>query len=197
MARGALPLTPWLACIATVLAACGSPSTPPPDSPPPSEAKQQQPTATENACELLTKTDAEAALGSPVEDIADESRPTPLGDKVLSGRCFYKGDGGRVSLTVQKHIDAAYAAERFAKLRDRHDTDPSFRPQSGLGEDAFAEHDSLHVRRSDLLITVTLERTGERKLKHYGDQPGLEALAADERKIAEQALQRLPPMVKS
>jgi hypothetical protein len=197
MARGALPLTPWLACVATVLAACGSPSSRPPDTPPPGEAKQEQPIATENACELLTKTDAEAALGSPVEDVADESRPTPMGDKVLGGRCFYKGDGGSVALSVQKHIDASYAGERFAKLRNRHDTDPSFRPQSGLGEEAFAEHDYLHVKRGDLIISIELRPKGERKLKHYGDTPGLEALAADERKIAEQALRRLPPVAKS
>lgn len=193
MARGALPLT-WLACVATLLAACGNPST----SPPPNQAAdQKQRPPTENPCELLTKADAEAALGSPIEDVADESRLMPMGDKVLTGRCFYKGDGGSVALAVQKHIDAEYASERFARLRDRHDTDPSFRPLSSLGEDAFAEHDFLHVKRGDLLITIELRHKGERKLKHYGDKPGLDALAADERKIAEQALQRLPPVAKS
>jgi hypothetical protein len=175
------------------LIACGGAS-----SPPPSESTKQDdpkiPTNTERACDLLTKADAASILASAVEDDVDESTLTPMGDKVLRGRCYYEGDGGSVSLTVNKHIDSAYAGERFAKLRNRHDSDPSYRAMSGLGEDAFAEHDSLHVKRGDLLLSIELKRTGDRKLKHYGDKEGIDTLAAEKREIALEALKRLPPV---
>jgi hypothetical protein len=185
-----LSLRPWLAGMAIGLIACGGASSPPADDP---KTDAKVPMNTERACELLTKTDAETILASPVEDDLDESTLTPIGDKVLHGRCYYEGDGGTVSLAVNKHIDAAFAGERFANLRNRHDSDPSFRPISGLGEDAFAEHDSLHVRRGDLILSVELKRTGERKLKHYADKEGLDILASEKREIAVEALRRLPP----
>src|SRR6185503_20096902 len=116
------------------------------------------------------------------------------GDKVLLGRCYYEGDGGSVALSVAKHVDAAYAAERFAKLRDRHDTDPSFRAMPDLGEGGFAEHDMLHVKTGDLLLSIELRRTGERKLKHYADKASLDTLAAEKRDIAAEVLKRLPPL---
>jgi hypothetical protein len=187
-------LQPWPAGIAIVLIACGGASSPPAEDSEQADAKV--PMNTERACELLTESDAEVALGSPIDDVSDESSVTPLGDKALGGRCFYKGDGGSVSLSVQKHIDAAYAGERFMRYRNRSDKDPSFRTLSGLGDDAFAEYERLHVKRGDLILIVELRYRGERKLKHYGDKPGLDALAADERKIAEQALLRLPPITK-
>jgi hypothetical protein len=194
MAPGVSLLRAWFVCAAlAALWACGDPSSTPARILPDTRTVDQPPSTTENPCLLLTKADAEAALGAAVEDIADESKPMPMGDKALLSRCYYDGDGGSVALSVTKHIDAAYAAERFAKLKDRHDTDPSFRPLYGLGEDAFAEHDSLHVKRGDLLLSIQLRLKGERKLKHYGDIPGLDALAADERRIAEAALRRLPP----
>jgi len=196
MVPGVPLLRPWFIGIALAFAACADS---PPDATPPVDAKQgqQAPTNTEKACELLTKVDAEAALGSPIDDEADESSLTPLGDNALGGRCYYEGDGGSVSLSIQKHIDAAYANERFARYRNRSDNDPSFRALNGLGDDAFAEYERLHVKRGDLILIVELRYKGERKLKHYGDKPGLEALAADERKIAEEALRRLPPVTKS
>jgi hypothetical protein len=182
---------PLLACLAIGVIACGAP--------PPEENARQEPAKapmnTERACELLTKADAQSILASPIEDDVDESSPTPLGDKVLHGRCYYDGDGGSVALDVSKHIDAAFAGERFARLRNRHDTDPSFRAMSGLGEGAFAEHDSLHVKRGDLILSIELRRKGERKLKHYGDQAGLDTLAAEKREIAVEVLKRLPPAV--
>ena len=190
MVPGVPKLRPWFIGIALAFAACAG-------SPPEATQKQQGPTNTEKACELLTKADAEAALGSPVDDESDESSLTPLGDKALGGRCYYEGKGGSVSLSVQKHIDAAYAGERFARYRNRSDRDPSFRALTGLGDDAFAEYERLHVKRGDLILIVELRYKGERKLKHYGDKPGLEALAADERQIAEEALRRLPPVTKS
>lgn len=189
MVPGVPNLRPWFIGLALAFAACA-------DSPP--DAKEHQTaTNTEKACELLTKVDAEAALGSPIDDESDESSLTPLGDKALGGRCYYEGKGGSVSLSVQKHIDAAYAGERFTRARNRSDGDPSFRALTGLGDDAFAEHERLHIKRGDLILIVELRYTGERKLKHYGDKPGLEALAADERTIAEEALRRLPPITKS
>jgi hypothetical protein len=196
MAPGVPPLRPWFVAIALACAACADSS---PDATPPGEAKQEQHAATntEKACELLTEADATAALGSSIEDEKDESSLTPMSDNVLSGRCYYEGDGGSVSLSVHKHIDAAYAGKRFAQYRNRSDRDPSFRQLNGLGEDAFAERERLHVKRGDLMLVIELKREGERKLKHYSDKPGLEALAADERKIAEEALRRLPPIAKS
>jgi hypothetical protein len=201
MARGGY-LRPWLACAALTVMACGSPPSagdapPAADAPQPTPTARSAPTNTENACELLTRADAESTLGSSIEDDADESSLSPMGDKALQGSCYYEGDGGSVKLTVVKHVDAAYASERFARLRDRHDTDPSFRSLSSLGDEAFAEHDFLHVRRSDLILSIQLRRTGERKLKHFGDKLGLDALAADERTIAEEALKRLPPVTRS
>jgi len=190
MVPGVAQLRPWFIGIAVAFAACTA-------SPPAAQQEQQTATNTEKACELLTKVDAEAALGSPIEDESDESSLTPLGDKALLGRCYYEGDGGSVSLSVQKHVDAVYAGERFARYRNRSDKDPSFRSLTGLGDDAFAEYERLHVKRGDLILIVELRYKGERKLKHYGDKPGLDALAADERKIAEQALRRLPPVAKS
>lgn len=181
-----------LALVAIGVIACGGASSPPAENAKQDDAKV--PMNTERACELLTKADAESILASPVEDDVDESTLTPMGDKVLRGRCYYEGDGGSIWMTVNKHIDAAYAGERFAKLRSRHDSDPSFRPMSGLGEDAFAEHDSLHIKRGDLLLSIELKRTGERKLKHYGDKEGIDTLAAEKREIAVEALKRLPPV---
>jgi hypothetical protein len=200
MAPELLPLRPWFLAIALTCAAC---SDSPPDAAPHLEqqatahVEQQAIANTENACELLTEEDAEAALGSPIEDETDESSLRPMGEKVLSGRCYYEGDGGSVSLSVQKHVDAAYAGERFALYRKRSNNDPSFRFLDGLGDEAFAERERLHVKRGDLVLVIELKYSGERQLKHYSDKPGLEALAADERKIAQQALQRLPPVAKS
>ena len=182
---------PWLAGMAIGLIACGGASSPPTEDSKHADAKV--PMNTERACELLTKADAEAILASPIEEDADE-RPVPMSDKVLLGRCYYEGDGGSVALSVAKHIDAAYAAERFAKLRNRHDTDPSFRAMPDLGEGGFAEHDMLHVKRGDLLLTIELRRTGERKLKHYADQASLDTLAKEKREIAAEVLKRLPPL---
>src|SRR5688572_22820221 len=195
MARGS-SLRPWFACAALAAIACGSA---PPAGGIPSEAEpastaRATPTNTEKACELLTRADAEAILGSAIEDDVDQSALTPMGDKALLGSCYYDGDGGSVTLSVQKHIDAAYAAERFARLKDRHDTDPSFRAMPDLGEDGFAEHDMLHVKRGDLILTIELRRKGERKLKHYGDKEGLDRFAAEKREIAAAALKRLPPV---
>src|SRR5215216_3474926 len=121
MARGVPSPRPWLVCAALTLAACSSEPSPQSETPSTQArtATQNRPSNTENACQLLTKADAEAILGSPVEDTTDESRPTPLGDKVLRGFCYYEGDGGSVSLSVNKHIDAAYAAERFAGFKSR------------------------------------------------------------------------------
>ena len=184
-------LRPWFIVIALTLAACSDSSR---DTQPP---LQQAAANTEKACELLTQADAEATLGSSIEDDTDESSLTPMGEKVLSGRCYYEGDGGSVSLSVQKHIDAAYATDRFASYRNRSDSDPSFRSLDGLGDEAFAERERLHVKRGDLILVIELKREGERKLKHYSDKAGLDALAADERKIAERALRRLPPLAKS
>ena len=195
-------LRPWVAGAALAAMACGdapsasdasSASAPPPSA----AARRAAPIQTEKACELLTRAEAESILGSAIEDDADESSLSPMGDKALQGSCYYEGDGGSVKLTVVKHIDVNYASERFARLRDRHDTDPSFRSMSSLGDEAFAEHDFLHVKRSDLILSIQLRRTGERKLKHFGDKPGLDALAADERTIAEEALKRLPPVAPS
>jgi hypothetical protein len=182
----------WLMGMTIGLIACGGASSPPAEDSGPDDANV--PMNTERACDLLTKADAESILASPIEDDLDESTLTPRGDKVLSGRCYYEGDGGTVSLAVNKHIDAAFAGERFSRLRNRHDSDPSFRPIAGLGEDAFAEHDSLHVKRGDLILSVELKRTGERKLKHYADTEGLDTLAAEKREIAVEVLRRLPPV---
>ena len=197
MVSGVLLLRPWfvgVVGVALAISACADSS---PESTPPAQAtpqaQQRAPANTERACELLTKADAEAILGSAIEDDVDQSAPTPMGDKVLLGSCYYDGEGGSVTLSVQKHIDAAYAAERFARLKDRHDTDPSFRAMPDLGEDGFAEHDMLHVKRGDLILTIDLRRKGERKLKHYGDKEGLDRLAAEKREIAAAALKRLPP----
>src|SRR5687768_5381440 len=115
-------LRPWVAGAALAAIACGdAPSTsdaPPASAPPPAAAaRQSAPTQTERACELLTKAEAASILGSAIEDDADESSLSPLGDKALQGSCYYEGDGGSVKLTVVKHIDANYASERFARLR--------------------------------------------------------------------------------
>ena len=195
MTRGVPPLRTGLVGVAIAFSACGGTSSPPSD-PPRSETTpiaQKAATNTEKPCELLTRSDAEAILASPIEDDVDEG-PIPMGDKVLLGRCYYEGDGGSVALSVAKHVDTAYAAERFAKLRDRHDTDPSFRAMPDLGEGGFAEHDMLHVKRGDLLLTIELRRTGERKLKHYADKASLDTLAAEKREIAAEILKRLPPV---
>src|SRR5262245_45311389 len=47
------------------------------------------PTNTRKACELLRKSEAEKALGSPVEKVTDESAPTVVGDSMLRGYCYY------------------------------------------------------------------------------------------------------------
>ena len=190
-------LRPWLAGMAIGLIACSGASSPPTETASAADstpADRNAPTNTERACELLTKADAESILASSIEDDVDESSLTPLGDKALQGSCYYEGDGGSVSLTIVKHIDPAYAAERFARLRDRHDTDPSFRAMTDLGDDGFTEYDRLHVKRGDLILSIELKRTGERKLEHYSDKEGLDTLAAEKRAIAAEALKRLPPV---
>ena len=194
MAAGLSLLRPCLVCATVAMMACGetSSTTREPPAADTNTASQNRPTNTEKACDLLTKADAEAALGSSIEDVTDESRPTPVGDKVLRGFCYYEGDGGSVSLTVNKHIDGAFAAERFAGFKQRYDGDESYRPLPGLGEDAFAEREELLVKRGDLILIIELKREGPDKPQHYGDKPALDRLAAAERKIAAEALSRLP-----
>src|SRR5262245_12774662 len=117
-----------------VTAACGDSSSKVPAA---SESKAAQtvaakpteappPTNTRKACELLTKSQAEKTLGSPIEKVTDESAPTVVGDSMLRGYCYYRAaDGSSVSLTLNTYMQPATAERQFDTLKRRVSEDPS------------------------------------------------------------------------
>lgn len=184
---------PW-ACFFTpiVTLACAAP---PQDkaaetgTPPPAASANAGPT--DRACELLTRADAEAVLGTPVKDVSDESDPQSLGAMTRSF-CFYRGEGGTVQLVLHSFADVAAAAARFAELRARYPGTDS-RTVDGLGEGGFTHLEELVVLTGRRHLMITLLREGAGKITDYSNASAMDQLLAIEREIARKAIGRLPP----
>lgn len=142
---------------------------------------------TDNACQLLTKGEAQGVLGS-IEDVGDESRPAPIGT-MLRSSCFYRGDGGSVQLTLNSYENAQAAAEKFNALKGLY---RGARTVAGLGEDAFAEKEALVVKQGSRHLLIDLKPEGANKITDYSDMKQMDALLARERQVAATALARLP-----
>lgn len=152
-------------------------------------AAQQPAAPTDRACELLTKSEAATLLTSSIKTVGDESAPQPMGT-MLRSSCFYRSDnGGTVQLTLDKHGDAAVSQEKFDRLVRRY---RGGREVAGIGDAAFVHDNVLLIRRGDAHLMIQLNPGGDRKIKSYSDQAEMDAILADERTVAERALQRLP-----
>ena len=182
----------WLCGISIVTAACSggadTSSTPAQDDEPPAATAAQSVT-TDKACELLTKAEAQTALGSPIEDVNDESAPTPIGT-MLRSSCYYESeDGGSVTLTLSRYDDAQNAATKFDALKRMYG---AAREVPNLGDAAFAERETLVIKQGNVHLLIKLDPEGANKIVNYSDTKAMDALLAVERQIASRALGRLP-----
>ncbi|MEO8193743.1 MAG: hypothetical protein ABI681_07820 [Gemmatimonadales bacterium] len=143
---------------------------------------------TDNACQLLTKAEAKGALRSDIEKVSDEGKPFPMGTTLRSS-CFYRGDGGSVTLTVNSYESAEASAQRFNALKRMY---RGARQVAGLGDEAFAENEALVIKDGSRHLTIDLQPEGADKITDYSDMKQMEALLARERQIAVTALGRLP-----
>jgi hypothetical protein len=183
-------------CIVGViaLAACSSGSDSEKTANPPSSTESQAETQAEaasvkNGCVLLTKNEARAALGSPIEDFKDTSNPTPVGTMLRSG-CFYEAeDGSQVTLTIDSYPTSEAAVQKFQNLRKLY---RGARDVPDLGEAAFADREALVVRHDNMHVMVKLDPEGAKKITNYSDMNQMNAILAIEREIATRAISRLP-----
>jgi len=143
---------------------------------------------TDNACGLLTRSEAERVLASDIRDVGDEGRPAPIGT-MLRSSCFYRGRGGAVTVTLSTFENPEVATERFDRLKRRY---RGARPVAGLGEDAFAQNEVLSIRQGSRHLMIDLRPEGAKKITDYSDTEQMDALLAAERQIAATALGRLP-----
>ena len=175
---------------ASLLLACGSaPETSPPPAPPAAAAAATGPT--ERACELLPRAEAEAVLGSPIEDVSDESDPAQMGAFTRSS-CFYRASAGSVQLIVHTFPDSGAASARYEALRKRY-SGIDAQDVEGVGKRAFGYREEVTVLAGRWHLMVKLLREGAGKITSYSDTEAMGRLWAEERPIAAKAIGRLPP----
>ncbi|MDP9176061.1 MAG: hypothetical protein M3O61_00105 [Gemmatimonadota bacterium] len=144
---------------------------------------------TDNACQLLTKAEAQGVFGSPINDVGDESKPFPIGT-MLRSSCFYRSDdGGTITVTLSTYENEQDAADKFARLKRMY---RGARPVASLGEDAFAENEALVIKQGSRHLLIDLKPGGADKITNYSDTKQMDALLARERQVAVTALARLP-----
>jgi hypothetical protein len=144
---------------------------------------------TDNACQLLTKAEAATVLSSSIKKVGDESAPEPLGT-MLRSSCFYRAeDGGTVQLTVNSFQTESEADEKYGALKSMY---RGARPAAGVGEEAFAQNETLVVKQGSRYLTVELHPVGAKALTDYSNAQQMDALLAVERQVATQAIGRLP-----
>ena len=184
------PVLLFVLAISLSLGACGSaPETGTPPPAPPAAAANTEPT--ERACELLPRAEAEAVLGSPIEDVGDESNPAQMGAFTRSS-CFYRASAGSVQLIVHAFPDSGAASARYEALRKRYSGNDA-QDVEGLGKRGFGYREEVTVLAGRWHLTVKLLREGAGKITSYSDTEAMGRLRAEERPIAEKAIGRLPP----
>lgn len=174
---------------AIALAACSGSDAEKAANPPSSTESQAEVASVKDGCVLLTKNEARAALGSPIEEFKDTSNPTPVGTMLRSG-CFYEAeDGGQVTLTIDSYPTSEAAVQKFQNLRRLY---RGARDVTDVGDAAFADREALVVRHDNNHVIVKLDPEGAKKITDYSDMNQMNAILAIEREIATRAISRLP-----
>jgi hypothetical protein len=178
----------WSMSFAAFVACSGGKEQPASDAPEKTAASPAA-RADDDGCRLFTKSEAAAALGSPIDKGGKDAPPTPMGT-VLRGTCFYRSeDGGTAQLTVDTHPDADAASAKYQTLRRRYRGGHDI---SGVGEASFVHNQVLVAQRGNVHVTVNLDPEGANKIVNYSDTKAMDALHEIERGIATRALERLP-----
>lgn len=142
------PLALLHAGILSVLAACGGGADPP---------TQEQPAAGQAAgaidpCALVTRAEAEQALGVSV---GDPERPPEANIAPVLSMCRYVGARGQgvavLIVMVRAGHSASEAQTGFALMKEQFGDAQVI---GGLGDEAFAIGNQLHVRRGATQLTV-------------------------------------------
>lgn len=144
--------------------------------------KTEQSSATDDlagydACVLVTKTDAEAVLGEPV-DLGKGSGTTPLGAKA----CGYVASAPTSPAMVNIYVGplSMGAESNMWEAQKKLWSDRGIQTVSGLGQDAFLASDGLHVLTPKATLDVSV-----RGLK------GESAITNAEKILAQKAVSRM------
>ena len=123
---------------------------------------RSQPPAPVNACSLLTKQEAAAALGEAVGDAKPATAGRSMQEGVAASSCEYEGKGiNRVNLNVWRASPAT--AAQFHQMYQMVCASKTKDGLAGLGDVACwynEKHEELQVLKGAIFMAIELRRSG-------------------------------------
>jgi len=118
-----------------------------------------------NPCSLITKEEAEAALGEPVKEPEYEDTKNPLGQKL----CHYNPNSEssqkfiQISLVQNEGMSKALREQEYSAAKLFQETKENLvethQPVPGIGEDAFWGTPGLHVLTGNVYFVIGVGNT--------------------------------------
>ena len=125
------------------------------------------------ACELVTRTEAAAALGAPVPAGSEKPMDFPLDGSVIKMEiCFYGSE-----VLIARYSLGSGAPALFARYRQSLSTQDGYQNVNGVGDEAFAAKGQLYVRKGQTGVNIDVGQTRGGGAKELQAEKGLAALA--------------------
>ncbi len=117
-------------------------------------------------CTLLTKSEAEAALGETVKEPELKDTKNPLGQKI----CFYAPVSDKSDRFIQLSVvqnegmtknlrDSGYNVKQLYEETKKNLTDA--KPVTGIGDDAFWGTNGLHILKGNEYLNISVGNTSK------------------------------------